>query len=194
MPNYQLSKIYKIYSPSKNLVYIGSTTQALSQRLGEHLRNYKAYKNDNTKTCFSSFIILDCDDYKIELVEEYPCNNRQQLCKKEGEYIKNIECCNKNVAGRTFQEYDRLRSETEERKVYKKEHGKQYRIDNADKIKEQKRQYRIDNADKIKEHQKQYRTNNVEKLKEYEKLRNQTEERKEYNKQYYLKKKAEKAL
>jgi len=38
--------------------------------------------------------------------------------------------------------------------VYNSEYYKQYRIDNADKIKERHKQYRIDNADKIKEQNK----------------------------------------
>ncbi len=148
MPNYQLSKIYKIYSPSKNLIYIGSTTQTLSQRLAGHLRDKKNYDKDNTKKSYTSFIVLDCEDYKIELLEEYACNNRTQLHKKEGEYIKNIECVNKCVAGRT-----------------KKEYNKQYNIANADKRKE----YRITNADKIKEQIKQCHIANADKIKEYKK-------------------------
>ena len=31
-------------------------------------------------------------DYKIELVEDYSCNNKQQLSRKEGEYQKANEC------------------------------------------------------------------------------------------------------
>lgn len=160
MVNYQNSKIYKLYSPSKNLIYIGSTTQLLCKRLAEHLSNYKAYNKDNTKKYLTAYLVLDCEDYKIELLEEYACNNRQQLEKKEGEYIRNNECCNKIMLGRTDKEYYR---------------------DNIDKIK----QYRIDNADKIKEYKKQYETNNIDKIKEYNKLRNQTEKRKEYQKEYH---------
>ena len=151
MPDYQKSKIYKLWSPSKNIVYIGSTTETLAQRLAKHKNHYKAYNNDNTKSYISSFLVLDCEDYKIELLEEYACNNRQQLDKKEGEYIRNNECVNNHVAGRNMKEYyidnadklkehrkqyyltnidkvkeyDRLRNQTEERKMYKKEHGKQ---------------------------------------------------------------------
>jgi hypothetical protein len=145
MPDYQNGKIYKLYSPSKNIVYIGSTTQTLAQRLTKHNYHYKTYNNDNTKNYFSSFLVLECGDYKIELLEEYACNNKQQLDKKEGEYIKNNECVNNRIAGRT---------------------RKEYRIDNTDKIKDHDKQYRIDNADKIKESKKQYRINNIDKIKE----------------------------
>jgi hypothetical protein len=173
MPNYQKSKIYKLYSPSQNIIYYGSTCETLAQRLAKHKYSYKAYNNDNTKHYLTSFLVLECEDYKIELVEEYPCNNRQQLEKKEGEYIKANECVNKIIVGRT---------------------DKEYNIDNADKKKEYNKKYNIDNADKIKEKDKL--RNQTETRKEYYKLRNQTETRKAYQKEYsrqrYLKKKVEK--
>jgi hypothetical protein len=173
MPDYQKSKIYKLYSPSKKLIYYGSTIETLAQRLAKHKSQHKKYNNDNTKTFLTSFLVLECEDYKIELVEEYPCNNRQQLEKKEGEYIKNNECCNKIIVGRT---------------------DKEYREDNIDKIKEYNKEYRIDNADKLKEYDRL--RNQTETRKEYNKLRNQTEARKAYQKEYdrqrYLKKKLEK--
>ena len=201
MVNYQKSKIYKLYSPSKNLTYIGSTTQLLCKRLVFHLGHYKAYNNDNSRKYYTSFLVLDCEDYKIELLEDYTCNNKQQLEKKEGEYIRNNECVNKIITGRTRQEYcidnaDKIKQYKitnadkikEQRKQYKidnaekiKEQNKQYNINNADKIKEQKKQYRIDNADKISERNKQYRIDNADKISERKR-------------QYYLKKKAENQL
>jgi hypothetical protein len=140
MPDYQKAKIYKLWSPSKNIIYFGSTTQAISQRLGEHLSNYKKYNNDNTKKYMSSFLVLDCEDYKIELLEEYACNNKQQLEKKEGEYIKNNECVNKRVAGRTNDEY-----------------MKYYRENNVEKLRERAKQFKEKNPDKIKEYNRKYR-------------------------------------
>ena len=119
MPDYQQGKIYKLWSPSKNLVYYGSTVQSLSQRLGGHIRDKKVViKTNNKHRSCSSFLILECEDYKIELVESYPCNNLRQLLNKEGEYQKNYECVNKFVAGRTRAEY---------------------RKENVDKLKEQKK-------------------------------------------------------
>lgn len=117
MVNYQNSKIYKIWSPSKNICYYGSTIQTISQRLGEHKCRYKKYKNGLTKNYVSSFLVLECEDYKIELVEEYPCNNKEQLLKKEGEYIRNNKCINKHITSRTKQEY--YNEHKEENKIKK---------------------------------------------------------------------------
>ena len=96
MPDYQQSKIYKLYSPSKNLIYYGSTTQSLALRLGGHLAHFK---NEKYKQHTTSYLVLECEDYKIELIEEYPCNNKQQLVAKEKEYIINNECVNKQLKG-----------------------------------------------------------------------------------------------
>jgi hypothetical protein len=153
MPNYQRGKIYRIISPSKNLVYYGSTIQSLGKRIADHLCNLNRYSNNISKTYYLSFLVLECEDYKIELVENYPCNNKQELCKKEGEYIKANECVNKNVAGRTMKEWRQDKAD----KI------KQYNIANADKKKEYGKQWRTKNANKIKE----YYINNVDKFKEY---------------------------
>jgi len=160
MPDYQQSKIYKLWSPSKNLVYYGSTVQSLAQRLTKHKCNYKRYNDDNTKSYLTSYLVLDCEDYKIELVEDYPCNNRQQLLKKEGEYIKNNECINNKVAGRTQAEnyqdnkeekikavaeyrknniekiraYDIERNKSEERKAKMREYDKTRRLKRQDEL------------------------------------------------------------
>jgi len=121
MPDYQKAKIYKLWSPSKNLVYYGSTVQTLSQRLSGHMREYRQCKK--RKGNCNSHLILKCEDYKIELVEEYPCNNKQHLLKKEGEYIKNNICINKIIPGRTKKEYhkDNKKIIDEKNKIYDKE-------------------------------------------------------------------------
>lgn len=133
MTNYEKAKIYKLWSPSKNLIYYGSTIQTLTERLSKHKDDYKNKKN------LASELILKCEDYKIELLEDYPCKNRQELNKKEGEYIKNaqrgahplIECVNKHVAGRTM---------------------KEYYLDNIEKYK----QYNKNNKARIKQYYKEY--------------------------------------
>lgn len=43
MPDYSKGKIYKIWSPSTGLTYIGSTIQTLSNRLSGHRVKHKLY-------------------------------------------------------------------------------------------------------------------------------------------------------
>jgi len=166
MPNYQLGKIYKLWSPSKNIIYIGSTTQTLSRRLSKHLGDYKAYNKGDIKCYKTSYLILECEDYKIELLEDYACCNRQQLERKEGEYIKNNECVNKNVAGRTKQERD----------TYIKEYNKQYYTNNKEYHKEYNKNNKERNTEYMKKYLEEYNEANKEKLRDY-------------RKQYYQKKK-----
>lgn len=141
MPNYQNSKIYKIIDLTNNNIYIGSTTKKLSRRLGSHTSNYKLYLNGKYKY-ITSFEIIKNGDYKIELIEAYPCDRKDQLITREGYYIKNRECVNKNIAGRTKIEYLR------EYYIKNKHAKKQYREKNKDKILAQCKIYREQNRDK----------------------------------------------
>ena len=90
MTNYKNGKIYKITSGDK--LYIGSTTQSLSQRLGGHKSSKK-----HGGHC-SSFEIINNTDCQITLIELYPCNSREELLARERYHIdKNPQCINKCV-------------------------------------------------------------------------------------------------
>jgi hypothetical protein len=47
----------------------------------------------------------DFNNWYIELYENFPCDNKEQLNKREGEIIREIATLNKNIAGRTIKEY-----------------------------------------------------------------------------------------
>jgi hypothetical protein len=130
----------------------------LALRKGEHRRDYKRYLNGNY--CFiTSFNIIKFDDCYIELIENYPCNSKEELERREGELIREMDCVNKVVVGRTKKEY------REENKEVIAEKRKEYREANKEKIKE----YYEENKEKIKEYQKEYYEENKEKIKEYRK-------------------------
>jgi hypothetical protein len=152
MPNYQNGKIYAIRSYQTDEIYIGSTTQELSKRLYEH-------KIPSNPTA-SKEIIQHGDAY-IELLEEYPCDNKQQLLRREGQLIRENNCVNKRVAGRSGKEW------REENKEYIKIKDREKYLKNADKIKERSKQYRINNADYVKDQQKQYSIKNKDKKADY---------------------------
>ena len=128
MPNYQESKIYKIYNTVNDEIYIGSTTRKLSERMAEHRRRingrylqfpiYKAFREHGVENLY------------IELVEKCPCNDKDELRKKEGEYIRELKpSLNIRIAGRT---------------------NKGWREDNSEELKEKKKQYREDKKEYIK--------------------------------------------
>tara|TARA_R110002167_G_scaffold75435_2_gene210507 strand:- start:268 stop:849 length:582 start_codon:yes stop_codon:yes gene_type:complete len=163
--NYQQTKIYKIWSPNTEQVYIGATTVTLAQRMGKH--------RQLTNNCASK-IIIDLGDAKIELIEEFPCNNKMESDKKEGEYIRKIDCVNKVIIGRTNKEWyiDNKEKKTEQTKIYREnnkekisEKTKAYRLANLEKVREQEReQYKAKNKEKLSEQRKAYRIENLEKI------------------------------
>jgi len=107
MNKYNNSKIYTIRSHQTDKFYIGSTTQKyLCRRFDNHKSNYHLFLN-NKRNYTSSFDILKFEDAYIELLEYVNCNSREQLEKKEGEYIWQYkdQIVNINIAGRTKEEW-----------------------------------------------------------------------------------------
>ena len=83
---YQEGKIYKIVCNITNEIYIGSTILELKERLRLH-------KTGKDCVCRN---IINRGDYKIELIKDYPCNNRRELEEEETKYINKLNCINKN--------------------------------------------------------------------------------------------------
>ena len=158
MPNYQEGKIYTIRNYTDNsLIYVGSTTEKLARRLAKHRSDCNA---GSCISLYSHIVDNDWSNWYIELYEYYPCNNRTELNRREGEVTREIGTLNKYIAGRTIEEYyednvDKIR-----------ERHKKYYEDNVDKLKDRKKLYREDKADKIKEYRKEYYEKNADKIKE----------------------------
>ena len=176
---YHKSKIYTIRSYETDKYYIGSTCDALHKRLYNHRLHYKNYLNDKSPFT-TSFDIIKYEDNYIELLEDYKCETRNELTKREGELIRKYkdEIVNCKIEGRTRKEYyednkEKFKEYQKDNKDKIQEYHKEYRKDNKDKIKEYKKEYqkeyRKDNKDKIKECQKEYYEDNKEKIKEQRK-------------------------
>ena len=99
MTNYNLTKIYKIESSKGDKVYIGSTAkQYLSQRFQQHKNGYKKFKNGTGKNdiVFELFDEYGPENCQIILLESYSCNCKDEKNAREKQYIKNLDCINKN--------------------------------------------------------------------------------------------------
>ena len=180
MVNYQNGKVYCIRSNQTEKVYIGSTIDSLCRRLAKH--RYEAKHRCNNKT--TSFYILQFEDAYIELVENYPCNSKEELHKREGEIMRQYNNrVNKALAGRTQKQY------RDEHKEILKQKDKQYREDNKEILKEKSKLYRDEHKDEKKQKDKQYREDNKEILKEKSKIKyeNNKEKIKERSKKRYEK-------
>ena len=101
MPDYKNAKIYKLWSPEGDDIYIGSTTKYLSTRKAQHKYKY----DKNTITCKSSILYEKYNDVRIELLECFPCENKDELNKKENEHIRSNKCVNVKQEGRTHKEW-----------------------------------------------------------------------------------------
>ena len=150
---YQKGTIYKITDIGYNKCYIGSTCEQLCHRMARHRADYKKFLRDNKKhiSSYDLFNEYGIENCKIELIEYFKCDTLQELRKREGEYIKNTECVNKLVAGRTHQE----RYENNKDKILEK--TKTYYEDNKDKISEKRKTYYEDNKEKVVQQMKEYR-------------------------------------
>ena len=103
--DYSQGKIYKLVSDSTGEVYFGSTTGPLAVRYAEHILCYLKHSYGISKIYVSSSRIIMTEEYHIELVENFPCESKKELSKREGYYIKTFPCVNMRVAGRTKKEY-----------------------------------------------------------------------------------------
>jgi len=179
MPDYQNSKIYELICSETGLKYIGSTTQKLSKRLYEH-------KNKDNECMSKTFI-----NPKIYLLENIPCNSKEELHSIERKFIENTECVNKVIPTRTHKEWYLDNKE----KINK--NGKKYYLDNKEKIIKNCNDYYKNNKDKIVEHKKQKYIDNrdevLKRVKEYsEKNKEKIQKYKEENREKLNEKKREK--
>lgn len=148
--DYNNGKIYKIASDLTDKIYIGSTTQSLAKRHYKHKKSYQQYING----CYhnvSSFELIKLGNTDIILLENFPCNNKEELHARERYYIEQNKaiCVNIRTPGRTDREY------YNENKDAIKEHKKQYYNDNQEKILEKKKEYYHNNKEQIAEKNKE---------------------------------------
>lgn len=79
--DYQKGKIYKMVDNKTD--NIESTCEpTLARRLAKHVGSYKQYLNE-TYHYISSFEILKNGDYDIILIENFPCNAKDEIFARE---------------------------------------------------------------------------------------------------------------
>ena len=166
---YNNGKIYKLVC-TDGYYYIGSTSQMLYLRLNHHKSASKI-----GKSCVYNHInMIGWDKVKIELIEDYPCNNKKELNKREEFYIDKFKsklCLNMISAYRSKQ------NRKEKQKKYFESHKedimkyyREYNEENKEKIQTYKALYRLENKEKIQEYTKKYITEHQEERKESKKI------------------------
>jgi len=183
--------IYQIYDNTNGNKYYGSTKQGLSKRLSKHRGDYKDFLNGKKVSNYTSFKILENEDFNISLVEKVEYNDKIELTARERFYIENNECVNKVIPSRTQKEYreankDKIKQRHKEYREANKDKIKEYYEANKDKILEQHKEKYEQNKDKFKEQNKEYYEANKDKNKQlFKKYREQNKDKiKEYDKHY----------
>lgn len=185
--SYANGKIYIIRNTENNKVYIGSTTQPLCKRMVGH----RCSARDEKKQHFPLYVAFNevgVDRFYIELVEDYPCENIEQLLAREGHFIRefntHINGYNKQFTGRSREEYNKVYYEQNKDKI--KQSDKEYYEQNKDKIAQRHQIHYEQNKDMILQYQKAYREQNKQmisnKMKEFREKNKEklTEKNKEY--------------
>lgn len=152
MVNYNYSKVYKIINSIDDEIYIGSTTyQYLCNRMNQHRMSCKDISGRRDSKLYNKMRELGIENFKIELLEEVKCDNKEALLIKEQEYIDllkpslNMLRCKP----RTKEEIKEYKKQWEENKRIKE--GKIKRVKKTpEEIKEYKRQWALKKKEKMK--------------------------------------------
>ena len=145
MPSYEISKIYKITNDINDKIYIGSSTyQYLANRMNIHRQNVKDNTSRRNSPLNNEMRLLGVEHFKIELIEKFPCNNKDELREREQYYIELLKPeLNKFRANRD--------PKFEENEIIRK---KKYYEDNKDLCNTRDREWYNKNKEKIAENGK----------------------------------------
>ena len=159
-PNFSLGKVYVIRNTDNDKVYVGSTVRTLAQRMAQHR---PACKNERKAgyPLYEAMNELGVDKFYIELLEDVPCERREQLTAAEGRYIRELKTIapdgyNSYIAGRNFQQW--CEDNREAQSVYKIA----YRIANKETLNAASREYHSEHKEANNARSREYHFANKE--------------------------------
>ena len=135
------------------------------ERMRNH-RNVHKSKSHFNYPIYKAFREHGVENFFIELIEQCPCNDKGELTKTEGSYIRTLKpSLNMRIEGRT----------------YKERYG-----DNRDIILQKVKEYAENNREKVLQNKRDYYQRNKDVRIEYNIKYNEEykEEKQEHNKQY----------
>jgi hypothetical protein len=137
-----LGSVYKMYHASNpDIIYIGSTTTSLTQRLSMH--KIKARGHPERKV-YQYMNALGLDDIRIELLDQVMFQTTQQLHIIEDEWMRRLSPTLNSINAIL---------DVEKRKENAKELNKQYRIKNVNKHRCDICNYHTHNKSNLTKHQ-----------------------------------------
>lgn len=149
-------RIYIIRNEVDDLVYVGSTTQTLAERMAEHRRHSKMQKTSSYKI-YQHFREIGVEKFHIELLESNQFSTKEELRARENHYIRRYDSLkgglNKKLA---LEDNERKNENREYSKDYyhnfQKEKKKELYVNNKTEMKNRS----IENCKKVKENKKYY--------------------------------------
>ena len=136
--DYNNAKIYKITNDFNDDVYVGSTCDTLVKRFSKHKGDSRD-SNKQNRPFYKLINEIGFERFRIQLVEDYPCEDKYQLRQREGHFIRQIGTLNKRIEGRTRKEYYQDN----------KEQFQEYFESNKERIKEKDKKYYEANKEQI---------------------------------------------
>jgi Iap family predicted aminopeptidase len=123
--------------------------------MAAHRKDYRSFQNGTSGKCMAYDLF---DEYGIEncsivLIENFPCESKEELYRRERYWIETMECVNKVIPIVSFEE--------------KKEKQKKWREQNKDKLVEDKKSYYVENKEHCDKKSKEWYNNNKQKYNEY---------------------------
>ena len=161
--DYVNGKIYCIRNRAENdkIVYVGSSVRPLSERMNQHRQSMK--RKPNFKI-YALMATVGVDNFHIELIHNFPCENKEQLLAEEGRLIRLHDTvnagCNMNVAGQQLDpvlKANREKAYRDANKEKKANVDKLYQEMHKDERKAYMKTYNEENAEQIAAQQKTYR-------------------------------------
>ena len=167
MPDYSLSKIYKLVSNKTPDIYIGSCLMRLSTRLSTH--------KSKSNSCVSRKLFVEDAVVTIILIENFACNTKNELKARELHHITTNKCINVNKPFVCDIPYA-------DTKAWKKE----YNTINAEQISANRKEYYQANQKQISVNQNKYNKAHKEQINTRQKVYDEAnkEHRKEYDKSH----------
>ena len=151
---YQHGKIYRLVCEDSHF-YIGSTVTSLEKRFGCHLYSIKHRMYDGK---YAHLYTIPINEIYIELVEQFPCETREQLRKRENDHI--IRYKDHPLCLNTYRAY---REEDD-----KKQYDAAYYRNNRESIKKAQQQYYEENREKILTYHVRYREEHPDRVAAYQ--------------------------
>ncbi len=83
------ANVYLLWSPKFHKFYVGSTTFTIKTRLSYHKSDYKRYLK-RTYRYVNSFKIIKQSDTQVKLIENFTCNSKEEMHRREQHYIDKL--------------------------------------------------------------------------------------------------------